>query len=83
MTGRILTFPGTDEPKIEEQVSLSDWFNTIVNRVADEPLEHTLVIVTSQSGEQVVYSMNNIRKDQYVGLLQLATLQGIYDGVAQ
>lgn len=82
MTGKVYTFPGNTPVETEEQATLGEWFATIENRVGDEPIEHAIVVVISTSGEQVIYSLNDMRKDQFVGTLHIAAQQGLYDGVA-
>lgn len=79
----VFTFPGTTPPEEREaEVSLADWFSTIISRVEDTPIEHAIVILMSEDGEEIVYSKNDIRRDQFLGLLHIAQELGLYGGVA-
>lgn len=79
----VFTFPGaTPTEEREAEVSLADWFSTIVGRAEGVPIKHAIAILLSEEGEQIVYSKNDIRKDQCLGMLYLAQEQAMYGGVA-
>lgn len=83
--GTVVAFPGVDLADIysaDESPFLARWFDTIEERVEGVPLDHAIVILMDESGEQIVYSMNDIRKDQMVGILHIASEQALYGGVA-
>lgn len=79
----VFTFPGATPPEERgAEVSLADWFSTIVSRAEDTPIEHAIVILMSEDGEEIVYSKNDIRKDQFLGMLHIAQELGLYGEVA-
>lgn len=83
--GEVLAFPGVDLDDVyseDESPILARWFDTIEERVEGVPLDHAIVILMDESGEQIVYSMNDIRKDQLMGMLHIASEQALYEGVA-
>lgn len=85
MTAEVVAFPGVDLSFVFEETKtprLEEWFSTIEARVEGVPLDHAIVILMDEAGEQIVYSMNNIRKDQMVGMLHIAAEQALYGGVA-
>lgn len=85
MTAQVVAFPGVDLRKVMEESqpsTLGDWFNTITDRVDGVPLDHAVVILMDKYGEQIVYCLNDIRKDQMLGMLHIAAEQALYGGVA-
>lgn len=79
----VFTFPGVTPPEERKaEVSLADWFSTIVSRAEGVSIEHAIVILMSEDGEQIVYSKNDVRKDQFLGMLHIAQEQGLYGQVA-
>lgn len=79
----VFTFPGATPPEEREaEVSLADWFSTIVSRVEGEPIQHAIVILMNGDGEEIVYSKNDVRKDQFLGMLHIAQELGLHGGVA-
>lgn len=74
----VVQFPSPGEPEEVEK-----WFYSIADRVGRTPIEHGIVVLLSEEGEEKVYVMNDMRKDQFAGLMQIAMLKGLYDSVAE
>lgn len=74
----VVDFPGGDK-----KVPLDEWFESIVKRVEDEPLEAAIVVLSSESGEMIVYIKDPMFKDRYVGLMEMAKFEGMFESVSK
>lgn len=74
----VVDFPGGDK-----KVPLDEWFESIVERVEDEPLEAAIVVLSSESGEMIVYIKDPMFKDKYVGLMEMAKFEGMFESVSK
>lgn len=70
-------------PVKTDSTELEMWFSSIGYRVGSTPVEDGIVVLVNTEGEEIVYVMNDMRKDAFAGLLQIAMLKGLYDSVAQ
>lgn len=74
----VVDFPGGDK-----KVPLDEWFESIVERVEDEPLDAAIVVLSSESGEMIVYIKDPMFKDRYVGLMEMAKFEGMFESVSK